>query len=85
MKAFILSICLVLGLSISAYASSEEDMEVYPYIKSSIIPISIVERDIVYPNALEEEDSIITIFVTTFKGSPSKVEIDIESESGILY
>jgi len=66
-------------------ASAEEESVVISFA-TVIKPSCVKEVTTYYPDASAEEESVVTSFVTVFKGSPSKVvEIDLDSDVGILY
>ena len=88
MKKFFLLTTLVLSLSLSADSLIAEEEE-YPPTKIEkvlIQPYEVREVTTYYPNASEDEDSVVVSFVTVFKGKPSKVkEVDLDSDVGIFY
>jgi len=88
MKKFFLLITLVLSLSLSADSLLAEEEE-YPPTKIEKVLIQPYEvREVItyYPDASEEEESVVVSFVTVFKLKPSKIqEIDLDSDVGILY
>lgn len=85
MKIFIISVFFILSLGISAFAYGVEDLEQTLFSGVPINPISYVEKKVYYPSASEDEDSEVTIFVSTFKGWPSKVVDEVDDEKGIFY
>jgi len=85
MKTFIISVFLMLSLGTSSFANSVEDLEVTLFSGATINPISVVEKEVYYPSASEDEDSVVTIFVSTFKGWPSKVVDEEDDNVGIFY
>lgn len=84
MKTFIFSVLLILSLGVSAFAYGEEDLELTPFAGIVINPISVVEVEVHYPNASEEE-LVTTKFISTFKGWPAKIADEIDDEKGIMY
>ena len=85
MKIFIISVFLMLLLGTSSFANSVEELEPIVFSGVPINPISVVEKKVYYPSASEDEDSVVTIFISTFKGWPSKVVDEVDDEKGILY
>ncbi len=85
MKRFIIMMLTTLALAMAEDVNSEENLEPIVFAAEKINPVAVEQRVITYEDALEEEDEVVTVFVSIFKGWPSKVEIDIDSESGIFY
>ena len=66
-------------------ASVDEDAVVVSFA-TVIQPSCVKEVTTYYPDASVDEVSVVTSFVSVFKGSPSKeIEIDLDSDVGILY
>lgn len=85
MKTFIMSVLFVQLLSISASANSVEDLDVSVLPSDPINPISVVEKKIYYPSAAVDEDQVVTVFISTFKGWTSKLEDEVDENVGIFY
>ena len=89
MKKTAIVMMIVLGLSTGANAKSCVDaVENIPVSGLKIQPISVSEVTTINTSACVDEDSVVVSHVSTFKGSPSKVDVsvDVEDENvGVFY
>jgi len=88
MKKITTTILVILGLSAGASASTVcvEAIDNTPVETNMIQPTSQKMVITTHADASVEEDLVVTSHITTFKGSPSDVEVDFnEVEVGVLY
>ena len=85
MKTFFVLVFIILSLGAGASQYSVEEFEPTVFSGVAVNPVSVVEKQVYYPNASEDEESVVTVFVSTFKGWPSKVKVELDDEVGIFY
>lgn len=87
MKKIILLLVFLLGITVSADSLPAEEEDFMPTdIKTVIQPSYVKVVTTYYPDASEDEDSVVTSIVTVFKGSPSTFTgFDIDTDEEILY
>ena len=87
MKKITVAMIITLGLAAGANAKScIEAVEKSEVGGLTIQPVSVQEVTTTYADASVDEDMVVTSFVTTFKGSPSKVESKCDEDViGIDY
>lgn len=87
MKKIILSLAfLSLLVSADSLPAEEEDFPLTDIKATLIQPTLVKEVTVFYPDASEDEDSVVVYIITVFKGSPSSFKgFDLDTEEGILY